>query len=139
MGRRKREGAPGGAAAARDPLDAVPVAHENVETAGDDAGNMHLRRKIEVRKGFFAPVARLLRLKRYKQLDLDKRGARFWRLIDGKRSLKTISSAMASECAADSKEMEKAVMLYTKALMLRGFVGLKIGSSNTHGVRKESR
>jgi hypothetical protein len=125
---RKKKGCPAAAVPARNPLDAVPVIADGIETKTDNLGLLQLRRARPIRKGMIGALVRRYNLRRATRVDLDDRGTMFWILIDGKRTLGEIARTMTMKCAAGEGEMNKAVMIYTKALMLRGCVGLKVAT-----------
>lgn len=108
------------------PLDAIPVPVPGVETRSDSYGNLHLRLAIEQRGRFDAFVRKILRYNPSRQLCLDKKGADFWELLDGVRSLRVISGIMAAGSGLEDHAAEESAVLFTKMLMTRRFLLLEI-------------
>lgn len=111
------------------PLDAIPVPVPGVETREDSRGNLYLRLAIEQRGWFDAFVRKILRYTPSRQLCLDRKGAEFWRLIDGVRSLRVISVIMAAGSGLDEHVAQDSSVLFTKMLMTRRFLLLEIPRS----------
>jgi hypothetical protein len=71
-------------------------------------------------------VMRTLRLSNGVRVNLDRCGTLYWRHIDGKRSLADIEKALRRELSLGRKESTKAVIEFTKQLMLRGLICLRL-------------
>jgi hypothetical protein len=113
-------------AAQRDPLAAVPHVAPGVEAKQDRAGRFQVRRELPDRPGWREWLARHFGLRRAVRIDLDERGSRFWNLIDGRRSLAEMVECIKRDLGADDAESRKAVVLFTKALMLRHLIALEM-------------
>ncbi|MFW6153628.1 MAG: PqqD family protein [Planctomycetota bacterium] len=110
-----------------NPLDVVPDTEPNVEARSDSTDCLHLRRRFEPRGRLYRRVARLLRHRHEVRVVLDEQGTLFWRLMDGRRTLRTIAAEMAVAMDdADEDETRRAVILFAKLLMARHLVYLKI-------------
>ena len=111
-----------------DPLSVVPAAEANVEARQDDCQRVQLRRMIEPKPGLYRRVARLLRYRHDVRVNLDEGGSCFWRQIDGRRDLGSIAVAVGKHLGVDDDEARKAVMAFTRALMIRRLIYLKLPS-----------
>ena len=110
----------------RDPLLAIPIAASDVEARIDNQQCIQLRRTMPVRKGMIGFVVKRFKIQREKRINLDEHGTRFWNQIDGKKNLLTITESLVTGLKADRADCKMAVIMYTKALMQRGFINLKI-------------
>lgn|GEM_PF-1544317 len=108
------------------PLDAIPVPVPGIETREDSRGNLYLRLAIEQRGRFDAFVRKILRYTPARQVCLDKKGAEFWGLLDGVRSLRVISVIMAAGSGLEEHVAQDSAVLFTKMLMTRRFLLLEI-------------
>lgn len=113
-------------AARRDPLLAVPHVAPGVEAKRDAAGRFQVRRELPDLPGWREWLARRFGLRRAVRIDLDEQGSRFWDLMDGRRSLAEMVESLKREQGADDAESRKAVVLFTKALMLRHLIALEV-------------
>ncbi|NLF29559.1 MAG: PqqD family protein [Planctomycetes bacterium] len=110
-----------------NPLDVVPQAEPDVEARPDSRDCLHLRRRFEPTGRLYRHVARLLRHRHEVRIALDERGTLFWRLMDGRRTLRMIAAAMAAALdGADEDEARRAVILFARLLMARHLVYLKV-------------
>jgi hypothetical protein len=57
---------------------------------------------------------------------LDREGTRFYDLVDGAGTLRAIAGALAVPLGRGVSESEQAVILFTRDLMRRGFLDLKV-------------
>jgi hypothetical protein len=110
---------------ARDPLSAIPLRPAKVELRRDPAGSIHLRVCLQV-DGWRARLGRWLRYDFSRTVALDAAGTRFFDLVDGERTLRSIAAALAAPLNRSVPESEQAVILYTRDLMRRGFLDLKL-------------
>jgi len=123
----RRRNVPLTAAAARDPLAAVPLAADGVSVeSATPEGALVLARRLTPRSRLHARLARLLRHNLTVRLSLDERGGFFWRQMDGKRSLRRIAEALQPQFALSRDAARQATVLFVKELMKRGFLNLRI-------------
>ena len=109
-------------------LAVVPVRPENVETREDSQGMLHLRVKLEPH-GLVGRVAKWMRYDYSRTYELDEFGTYFYRQVDGKTSLKTIIRRMVKQFDKPYKEVEYAVVLFTKTLMMKNMLVLEMPTS----------
>jgi hypothetical protein len=109
----------------RDPFAVIPMQPENVELRRDSRGRIHLRLTPQL-KGFQAALARWLHYDCTKKVELDQHGTLFYGLVDGTRSLAQIVDAMTAQLGKARKEIEPGVILFTKGLMTRRLLLLKV-------------
>ncbi|OPZ28396.1 MAG: hypothetical protein BWZ02_01323 [Lentisphaerae bacterium ADurb.BinA184] len=111
----------------RNPFDAVPLVAPGVSIrAGGEAGSAFLRAELDTpdtRRGRFL---RRLHMQRAAHIKLDPQGTVFWRLIDGRRDLGEIACAIARELGLAEKDAREATIRFTRDLMLRNYIMLKI-------------
>ena len=109
----------------RDPFDAVPFIPEGVETREDSAGNLQIR--VERKLGRMrTKVADWLGQDHSTKVALDEHGTFFVRQIDGERNLRQIVDAMVERSSRERKEVEEGVVIYTKKLMVKNMIALKV-------------
>jgi hypothetical protein len=124
---RKRKAPQAGAGLpARDPLDAVPLVAEGVEARADSRGRIQLKRTWQPAGGVRGFLARTLKYEHSARLDLDEPGSAYWRLVDGRRTLREMAAALARDSSRSEDECRKATILFTRSLMVRHFVNLKV-------------
>ena len=110
-----------------NPLDVVPDTEPGVEARPDSTDCLHLRRRFEPTGRLYPRVARLLRHRHEVRVALDEQGTLFWRLMDGRRTLRAIAAEMASTLdGADEEQARQAVITFVKLLMARHLVYLKV-------------
>lgn len=109
----------------RDPLAVVPLKPDNVELRRDSHGLVHLRLRPTI-TGFRKRVADALRHDYSRKIALDEMGTRFYSLVDGARTLGAIADEMANASGTDRKETAERVVLFTKNLMTRNLIVLKV-------------
>ncbi len=109
-----------------DPLKAVPRVAVGVQAQRDDGGNLHIRKEYPQTGSLSGWMGNLLRLRKERFVNLDEKGAAFWNLIDGNRDLKSIAKVLASEWDLDETECRCAVVVYTRDLMVRNLIELKV-------------
>jgi len=109
----------------RDPLEAVPFVPETVEMKEDSAGNLQLR--VQQKLGRMRRrVADLLGQDHSAKVALDEHGTFFMRQVDGERDLRAIVDVMVDHSGRERKEVEDGVVLYTKKLMVKNMLALKV-------------
>jgi hypothetical protein len=126
LGRRKTP--PAGPPRYRNPFDAVPLVPATVsivEQAGAGEGLL-LRRRLDPRTRLGAAVSRWLRYERCVHVKLDRNGALFWGLIDGRRDLGEIAHHVAEGLALPLEQARQSTLVYVKDLMLRHFIHLQV-------------
>ncbi len=109
-----------------NPLDVVPAAEPDVEARADSADRLHLRRRFQPTGRIYRRVARLLRYRHEVRVTLDEQGTLFWRLMDGRRTLRSIAADMAATLDGAEDEARRAVILFVKLLMARHLIYLKV-------------
>ena len=119
-----------GAADRPHPFTAVPVVTEGVESREDDQGRIQLRLKLPERSGLKEFLARKLGFRRTVRVNLDETGSRFWKLIDGRRSLAEIEKEIRKQLDVSGKESREATVLFVKSLMTRGLIHLEMPVRN---------
>lgn len=109
----------------KDPFDAVPFVPEHVEMREDSSGNLQIR--VERKLGRMrTKVADWLGQDHSTMVALDEHGTFFVRQIDGERDLRAIVSAMVEHSGRERKEVEEGVVIYTKKLMVKNMIALKV-------------
>lgn len=108
-----------------DPFEAVPVRLAGVEERADPRGCLHLRRG-EALSPWRRRLAQWLRYDYSRKVELDEWGTLFFRLVDGKRSLRSIAQEIVRQSGHPCHEVEQAVLLFTRALMIRQYLGVRI-------------
>jgi len=108
------------------PLDAIPIRIPGVEEKLDGRGQLHLRRLLPPRNRFDRWVRRLFQLTPAAELQVDGNGAEFWRLVDGRRTLRMIADQLARRFSLEAEAAGDAVILFTRLLMVREFIALEI-------------
>ena len=123
--RRQARTASAARAPAHDPLTAVPLRPDGLETAVDGAGLLHLRMRPRL-AGMRKRIADLLGYDYSRRLELDACGSLYYQLVDGRRSLREIADEMARRGHGTPEEMAARVVLFTKQLMTRNMIWLKV-------------
>ncbi|MDK2970628.1 MAG: hypothetical protein PWP23_383 [Candidatus Sumerlaeota bacterium] len=124
------------AAPPSDPLQAVPRVAPNVHARTARGGALHLRMDLPPKGRIGAFVLRHFGWQRHHLMNLDARGAAFWRLINGRRTLETIAGILAKKWKHGEEECRIAVMEYTRTLMTRGLIVLEVTAAEKGGRRK---
>lgn len=104
-----------------DPLAAIPLRPPDVEVRQDSRGCLHLRR--------WAPVNRLQRLLRQQyatQVELDEFGSLFYQQVDGRQTLRDIIETIVRASGKPRRDVEQGAVLFTKQLMTKNLLQLKI-------------
>jgi Coenzyme PQQ synthesis protein D (PqqD) len=109
----------------RDPLAAVPLKPANVETREDSCGRLHLC--LTPRLGpWQRRIATWLRYDYTRKLELDETGTQYYRLADGTHTLTAIIDKLSTQLGRDRQEVTTMVVTFTKMLMTRNMLALKI-------------
>jgi hypothetical protein len=115
---------------AQDPLAAVPLAAPDTHAEPlPEIGGLLLRREELPRGRLWAWLRARIGWRRERRFELDAVGARFWRAIDGERSLSDIHQILCESFALDRNEARRAVVEFTTALMRRGLLALRVDPS----------
>lgn len=109
-----------------DPFDAIPIIPEDVETREDAQGLVQVRKTVAQKTGLAAFLSRKLGLQRRGRIVLDAHGTLFWKQIDGQRRLRDIERFLRQQTPQDPVESKKSVLLFTKMLMLRHLIQLRV-------------
>lgn len=118
--------------APRDPFRAVPVANTGIKSKQDGRGRLQLKAVAPPRPGLAGFAALKLKMRKPLRVNLDERGSAFWRRVDGRRTLREIEKALRREFSIEKKECQKAVIEFTKMLMERGLIALKMDPEKGH-------
>ena len=109
----------------RDPFAAIPVVPAGVTAQALPSGGL----RLTYRPAAQGTVGRLLHrigLRRERRINLDARGALFWAQLDGHRGLRAIEEHLRKELALQREKSEEATILFTRQLMQRGLILLRI-------------
>ena len=87
---------------------------------------VQLRKAIPAKAGIADFLARKLKFRRSVRVNLDDRGSFYWTLIDGKTDLRTIARRIRKQYSMKEEESRSATILFTKMLMTRNVIYLKI-------------
>lgn len=110
-----------------DPLCAVPVATATrVEPV--PAGGLLLYKSEPPRGRIAAFFGERLGFGRERRFELDEIGARFYREVDGRRSLAEIEAILVREFGLDESRARDAVIAFTGGLMRRGLLALSVAA-----------
>jgi len=110
----------------RDPFEAVPVVADQVESREDVRSRVEVRVEFPSKPGLQEFLARNLRFRKIRRHTLDERGSFFWKQIDGNTSLAEIEKRQRRAFSLERRESRDAIVLFTKALMNRGLIYLKV-------------
>ncbi len=109
-----------------DPLAAVPLRPGNVELRRDSRGLAQLRLSRAPAGRLTRTVAGWLRHNFTRTVELDEAGTMYFDLVDGKRALREIASALADRTGRPTAEVEAAVTAFTRQLMTKNLIWLKV-------------
>jgi len=127
LGRRKRRKIKHlGQLGLSDPLAVTPEAEPDAEARIDEKNLLQVRRRFPARGGLYGWISRKLRYRHEVRINLDERGTRFWQLMDGRRNLDAIAVALGKEFDLERSKAREAVILFTKMLMTRHLVYLRV-------------
>ncbi|AWT59768.1 MAG: hypothetical protein DF168_00963 [Candidatus Moanabacter tarae] len=110
----------------KDPFAAVPSITPGIEAKLDSRSMLQLRHKIKPSSQLMQFMADKLGFRRSVRVNLDERGTFFWQQIDGIRDLRSIAKSIQTRFNINREECDSAVIHYTKLLMLRGLVQLRV-------------
>lgn len=113
-----------------DPFAAVPLVANGVEVQEDLRGLLQIRKVAAPKPGVASFLARRVGLRRQLRVNLDAYGTLFWRQIDGRRCLRDIEARVREQTRQDAAESKKATILFTKMLMVRHLIYLRIPGRN---------
>ena len=109
-----------------DPFLAVAHLAPQAEARKDADGHLQIRRELPNRPGLSEFLARALGFRRALRINLDERGTFFWNQVNGKRSLGEIERRVRRHYELEVQESRAAIILYTKALLLRHLIHLEL-------------
>jgi hypothetical protein len=112
-------------AAARDPLEAVPVIPADVRAAPHGRGLL-LERRVGAGGRLGAFVERTLGLRRTRRFELDELGKAYFEAVDGARTLAQIARTLANARGVEPEEGRRAVRAFTATLVSRGLLALRL-------------
>ena len=116
-------------------FDAVPEIAEGVLAEEDSRECLQLKLDLPSPAGVPGVLARALHFRSSVRVNLDERGTLFWQLIDGRRALGDIEEIVRERWQMDEKESRRATVLFTKMLMARRLLNLRVARpdmSRTH-------
>ena len=108
-----------------DPLAAIPLIPGDIEMKRDSRGRLHLRIARPLR-GLHKKVAAWLKYDYSRKLELDAEGTCYFDSADGARTLREIAARIAAQLGRDRRAMEDGVIEFTKILMRKNLIALKI-------------
>ena len=106
---------------------ATPSILSGVEAYISADGTGQIRREIR-NGGLFEKMRNRGAAKRQSFFNLDAFGSIYWKHIDGRNTLSQIARKMADEFDWDLSATENSVFEFTKTLMSRGLIDLRIKS-----------
>ena len=109
-----------------DPFLAVPHLDPQAKVRKEANGHLQIRRELPDRPGLSEFLARTLGFRRALRINLDERGTFFWNQVDGKCCLGKIETQVRKQYDLEMQESRAAVIVYTKALLLRHLVHLEL-------------
>jgi hypothetical protein len=118
-----------------NPFAVVPVKAGNVEVRRDSKGMVHLRITMPL-AGLRKRVADWLGYDYSRKIELDEHGSLYFSLVDGVNTLKTIVDQMVAKSNRSRKEVEEAVILFTKKLMTMNMICLMVPQDGKKAVGK---
>ena len=113
---------------ARDPLCAVPLVPEGVKAEATKDGVL-VTRRLSAGRGLGGRIVAWLGGSYPVRVELDERGAAFWNRIDGHRPLASIAQDLEARFGVSGDEARRATIEFTKQLMRRNLIALKIEPS----------
>jgi len=113
-----------------DPFAALPVRTPFVRARADSQGCLQIKHSPPPGRGLRGLFARYFSLFPVRRIFLDERGSFFWNQIDGQHTLADIERALNQKYAMEAQQSRDAVILFTKMLMRRGLIGLKLPSAS---------
>ena len=111
-----------------DSLELIPKIADGVEVLSDAQGLLQLRKPLNRKGAIVKAVASLFKFVTFQRLDLDAVGSFYWQQINDSRTLGTIGKAMAKQFNFEHKQCTDAVVLFTKKLLVRKYIILRLSS-----------
>ena len=108
------------------PLDAVPIVPAETRAHPIAGNRLLLSRELPARDTARDRFARWLGIGRIRRAELCERGTCFWQAIDGTTSLRTIAQHLAIQWDVTEDDSRQACVLFTKMLMTRGLLALRL-------------
>ena len=108
-----------------NPFAACPVPAPFVQTEEND-GKIQVRQTPPPKQGLRAFLARRFSMFPFRLVCLDERGTFYWKQIDGKRTLGEIEQRLRDRYQMEPTQSRDAVILFTKMLMRRSLIALKL-------------
>lgn len=118
-------------AVARDPLLAVPIQSEGVQSHIGREGRLHLRRVLPPRGRFDRIMRRVFGTRAIVVINVDARGAYFWEQIDGRRNLHAIAQLIGIRFNLTPEAARQSTVLFTKMMMIRSLIQLRLDDPAT--------
>lgn len=112
--------------AARNPFAAIPMVAPQVREEPSANGELTLVHTVPVPARYARFLGRFLGREHVARTILDEHGVFFWRQIDGVRTLTEIVHAIRLHANQSDAQARKAVITFTKDLMTRNLIVLKI-------------
>jgi hypothetical protein len=113
------------APAPNNPFAACPVPAPFVQVE-ETNGQIQVRQTPPPKHGIRAFLARRFSMFPFRLVCLDERGSFYWKQIDGKRTLGEIEQRLRVEYKMEPAQSRDAVILFTKMLMRRSLIALKL-------------
>ena len=110
----------------RDPFEAVPVRNELAEYRRDSQSCYQIRMRVPAGPGLRGRLADRFGLHKDIRVDLDAHGSFFWSQVDGRQDLRTIEEKLREQFSLAPEKSGEATLLFTKTLMLRHLIQLKV-------------
>jgi hypothetical protein len=108
-----------------DPFAVIPLQPEDVTVRRDSQGHIHLRRFPPL-SSLQRRVATWLGYDYSRKIALDEHGTRYYALVNGTHTLRTIADQLISASGRDRKIVEEGVIVFTKKLMTMNMLALKV-------------
>jgi hypothetical protein len=108
-----------------NPFSACPVAAPFVQIE-ETEGKVQLRQTPPPKPGLRAFFARRFSMFPFRLVCLDERGTFYWKQIDGQRTLGEIEQRLRNHYRMEPAQSRDAVILFTKMLMRRSLIALKL-------------
>jgi hypothetical protein len=101
------------------PFEAVPKPNPRVEERPSDSGELYLRLRLPPRNGWETLLEKWGGPRHTTPIVLDKRGAFFWRQLDGLRDLHTVRAILQNQYALTEEESRECTVVFVRQLMRR--------------------
>jgi len=109
-----------------NPLQAIPVPEQGVETKYDPKSRAQLRRVLPPKRGMYAWISKRMGYQHFTRIDLDEGGSLFWKEVDGKTSLNEVANRLKESFDCTHEQAIKACLTFSRELMLRRMICLRI-------------